>query len=362
MAKINIVIADLDGLYLHHLTNYLIEHMHTLDVCSFTDKDGFIKYVGDRSNKIDVIAFTEEFMDETVRLSSAPAKILLSDGTYTELEGMDSVNKYQKAEKFINDILMIYADKTGRVEAVTTGDKATKLIGFYSPVGGCGKTTLAVAAAYALAAQGRRVFYLNAEKINSTSTVLNNAGSGSMSDLYLTVKTKGANIGLRIIANKYTDTHLNISYINPAESSLEINELTTNEFLKLLNEFEQLGEFDVVIIDFDDEFSKEKISVLSVMDKIFVPFTTEYTSMSKIGLYMKELGMYDELKDILDKTVLILNKSNQQSASILQNSGLLNRYDVRANILLSPVFADMNNLLNSGNTVVQVMSKVIEDI
>ena len=219
-----------------------------------------------------------------------------------------------------------------------------------------------MATAYAIAQQGKRVFYLNAEKLNSTYTVLNGANDGNLSDLYLTVKTKGANIGLRIIANKYTDLNTNISYINPAESSLEINELTLDEFKKLLGEFEHLGEFDVVIVDFDSEFNKDKIEILKCTDKIIVPFTTDSIAMAKIGLYIKELGMYDELTEILDKSVFALNKSNAQSISALQSSGVLGNCEVTANIALSPVFADLKNVLNSGNMALQVMAKVIEII
>lgn len=361
MARINIVIADSDELYLNHLTNYLIEHMNTFEICSFTTKESLIKYVGDKSNRIDIIAFTEDLMDGTISVASAPVKILLSDGSFTELE-FESVNKFQKAEKFINDILMIYAEKTGRVEAVSAGDKETKIVGFFSPVGGCGKTTLALATAYALASQGKRVFYLNAERLNSTYNVLNEASNGSLSDLYLTVKTKGANIELRIIANKFTDANSNISYINPAESSLEINELTLDEFKKLIYEFEKLGEFDVVIIDFDTEFNKDKIEILNCMDRIIVPFTSENLSLAKIGLFVKELGMYDELKDISEKSVFVLNKSNTQSITALQASGALTNCEVRANIAITPVFADLKYLLHSGSMVLQVMKKVIETI
>lgn len=361
MAKINIVIADSDELYLNHLTNYLIEHLNKFEVCSFTTKESLIKYVGDKSNKIDIIAFTEDLMDGTITLASAPAKILLSDGSFSDLE-FESVNKYQKAEKFIADILMIYAEKTGRVEAVSTGDKDTKIIGFFSPVGGSGKTSLSLATAYALASQGKRVFYLNAEKLNSTYSVLNEATEGNLSDLYLTLKTKGANVGLRIIANKFTDPNTSISYINPAESSLEINELNAKEFTNLIKEFEQLGEFDVVIIDFDSEFNKDKIAILNCVDRIFVPFTSKNLSLAKIGLYIKELGMYDELKDIYDKSIFVLNQSDSQSISALSNSGALGNCEVRANIPITPVFADLKNLLHSGNMVLQVMAKIIEAI
>ncbi len=361
MAKINIVIADSDELYLNHLANYLIEHVNTFEVFSFTTKESLIKFIGDKSNKVDVIAFTEDLMDGTISVADVPAKILLSDGTFTELTEFDSVNKYQKADKFISDILLIYAEKTGHIEAVSLGDKETKLIGFFSPVGGSGKTTLALGTAYALAAQGKRVFYFNAEKLNSTTEVLCEGPSGSLSDLYLAVKTKGANVGLKIISNKYTDGN-NLSYINPSESSLEINELTTDEFVKLMKEYETLGEFDVVVVDFDSEFSKDKIKILDTMDRIFVPFTPESLSIAKMKLYVKELSMYDELKSIKDKTYPVLNKVSPQSNAYVQSSGVANTVEIKASVALSPVFADLKNLLHSGNATVQALGAIVNNI
>lgn len=362
MVKINIVIADSDELYLNHLTNYLIEHVNIFEVYSFTTKESMIKFIGDKRNKIDIIVFAEDLVDDTIIVADIPAKILLSDGSFPQLEGFESVNKYQKTEKFINDILMVYAEKTGRVEAVTCGDKQTILIGFYSPVGGSGKTTLSVATAYALASQGKRVFYLNAEKLNSTADVLNEASGGSWSDVYLTVKTKGANIGLRIMANKYTDMKTNISYINPSESSLEINELTKDEFKKLLKEFEKLGEFDVVIIDFDGEFNKDKVSILKAMDRIFIPFTSDSLSVSKTGLFIKELKMYDEFKEIEEKISLILNKSNNQSNVAISSNEYISDRGIQANIALSPIFSDLKNIFHSNNSILSTMAKVIENI
>lgn len=362
MAKINIVLADSDELYLNHLSNYLMEHVNTLEVFAFSTKDSLIKFIGDKTNKIDVIAFTEDLMDGTIKVADIPAKILLSDGTFSELEEFESVNKYQKAENFVKDILLIYAEKTGRVEAVSTGDKDTKIIGFYSPAGGSGKTTLALSCAQILAGQGKRVFYLNGEKINSTVEVLNKADSGSLSDLYLTVKTKGANISLRIMANKYTDTDSGISYINPAESSLEINEMLPEEFRKLLTEFENLGEFDYVIVDFDSEFSKEKIKMLDKCDVIIAPITPENTPLAKAKLFIKELGMYDELKELKEKIVFVLNKSVAQSNTVVQASGIMSECEIKANISISPILSDINNILHSGSSLGQIMSGIISSI
>lgn len=362
MAKINIALADSDELYLNHLSNYLMEHVNTLEVFAFSTKESLIKFIGDKSNKIDIIAFTEELMDEAVKSADVPAKVLLSDGTFSELEEFKSVNKYQKAEKFVKDILLIYAERTGRVEAVSNGNKNTKTVGFYSPIGGSGKTTLALSTAQILASQGKRVFYLNAEKINSTVDVLNKAGSGSLSDLYLAVKTKGANIGIKIMANKYTDTNSGISYINPAESSLEINEITADEFRRLLTEFENLSEFDYVIVDYDSEFSKEKIKLLEKCDVIVAPFTPENTSLTKAKVFIKELGMYDELKEIKQKTVFVLNKTVEQSNAIVQASGVTTACEIKAGIAMSPRLSDISDILHSGNLLESMMSGILANI
>lgn len=362
MAKINIVLADADELYLNHLTNYLMKRVNTFEVFSFTTKNSLDRFISDKSNKVDIIAFAEEFMDDTVASARICTKIVLTDGSFTELPEFDSVNKYQKAESFINNILMIYAEKTGRVEVISDGTKETQLIGFYSPVGGSGKTVLALSTAYALALRGKRVFYLNLENINSTVGVLNKAANGNMSDIYLALKTKGANAQLRIAANKYTDANTGISYINPAESSLEINELTADEALMFLRVFKESGEFDYVIIDFDSECNKEKISALHECDKIILPFYAGETALSKIILFMKELDMYDELAELKEKICAILNKHNNQNNTFLENSGISSVCEVKAAVSLSPVFSDIKNIFHSGEAITQLLGALIEKI
>ncbi len=362
MAKINFVIADSDELFLKQLVNYLIGHMNNLDICSFTTKDSLVNYISDRSNKVDIIAFTEDLMDQTISSANIPAKIVMGDGSISMLDEFASVNKYQKAEKFINDILMVFAEKTGHIEAVSAGDKNTKIVGFFSPVGGCGKTTLALSTAYALGLQGKRVFYLNVERINSTADFLNDASNGNMSDIYLTAKTKGGNIGLRIIANKYFDAERNFSYINPSESSLEINELTGKEFKNIIESFDKLGEFDVVVLDFDAEFNKDKAFMLSAADVVFMPFSADTMSVSKMSLMMKEIKMYDEFGELVEKVRPVLNKSDARSISVLQNSGLSDICSIFANISFSPIFADIENVFHSGDSMVQILSGIIGNI
>lgn len=342
MAKINIVIGDTDELYLNSIVNYIVEHNNNFDVLSFTVKESMLKYIENRANKIDIIAISDDMTDEKILQSKIPAKILLSDGSYFEDDNYDTVSKYQKAEAFLNQILMIYAEKTGRADVVIDGGKSTAVVGFYSPVGGCGKTTLAIASAVMLAGRGKRVFYLNMEKINSAVGIINGTQVGTMSDVYLAKKTRGANVGLRIIANKQVLPILGFNYINPAESSLEINELSAEEIVSLIRDFKQLGEFDYVFVDFDGELSNEKIIELGVCDKIVAPFSPEQTAVSKMMSFAKELSMHEELADLENKIMLVFNKVTP-GRQIPQ----IQEHDVAAIVPISPIMSDIRSGLSS---------------
>lgn len=164
------------------------------------------------------------------------------------------------------------------------------------------------------------------------------------------------------MANKYTDTDSGVSYINPAESSLEINEITPEEFRRLLTEFEALGEFDYVLVDYDSEFSKEKIKLLDKCDVIIAPITPETTPLTKIRLFIKELGMYDEFAELKQKFVYVLNKSVAQSNAIVQSSGLAGECEIKANISISPILSDLNNIFHSQNSLGQIMSGILASI
>lgn len=95
---------------------------------------------------------------------------------------------------------------------------------------------------------------------------------------------------------------------------MEINELTVEEFGRLLQAFVQLAEFDVVVVDFDGGLDKEKVVQLQMMDKLIVPFIADEMVLHKIELFVKELKMLNSLRDILHKSQLVLNKANNQSS------------------------------------------------
>ena len=133
MSRINIVLADTDELFLNQLTNYFIEKTTMFEVCAFSVKESLLRYVKNKDNKVDVIAISEEFEDEVISEVNIPVKIILADGFLNSVKEYEIINKYQKAEKLINAILILYTEKTGNVDAMQKSNKQTKTIGVYSP-------------------------------------------------------------------------------------------------------------------------------------------------------------------------------------------------------------------------------------
>lgn len=350
MEKIRIILADSDGLYLDKLTNYFIEKTSMFEVYSFTSKESLIRFTKDGENKIDIVLSTEAFIDDIKDNVNIPVKILLSNNSYDDTE-IANINKYQKAEKMIKDILILYAEKTGRMGAILSNKKSTNVIGVYSPVGGCGKTTISLALSRYLASIGKRVFYLNYEIINSTSEFLNCSPKGSFSEVLLSLKTKGANVALQIISNEYKDENLKISYINPSESALELNEITTQEKVALIRQLDTMGEFDSIIIDFDNDFTAEKQELLEACDLILMPFTTDSASLRKMRLLLREAKMRHELDSLFSKVHFAVNKVQNITKFNINdlNIGGLKSSDVI--IPLSTVFSDVNNMFYAAETI-----------
>ena len=131
---------------------------------------------------------------ELCLLAKEDTKIALS-ALMPEPEGYAAIKKYQKSQALVNNILLRHAENTGKTEALV-GKSLTQVAAFYSPAGGTGKTVLSLATATAAASMGLRVLYLNLEEIDSVGGVLGRT-AGSLSEVYLALKTRRMNAGVK---------------------------------------------------------------------------------------------------------------------------------------------------------------------
>lgn len=356
--KINLVIADNDEMYLNRFAGYLQEKGNGLAVSAFSSVVSLGKHLAKNSGRVDLILFSRAMLCDELINFSAVKMLMAEDDRITDM-GFDCVNKYQKADGFLNQVLLYYAEKSGRSDAVIKGNKDSVVAAFFSPVGGGGKTTLALAVTAAAAQKGKKSLYLNLERINSVRSLLANNTNKDISDVFLALKSKEGNIGLKIMEAKHTDPISKISYIPPSRSTLEINEVTNEELCRLITETDNMGEFDIIAVDMDGEADADKLALLEKCDVIVMPFTSDYPSVAKIKTLADEIELQGEDLEWLEKKLIfVLNKSSEYAP--VENIGVS-----YVDIGYSSALASIEMLLKSSSapsSVMQLESLINEKI
>ena len=359
MLKVNIVLADSDEMYLNNLAGYLNEKNPAVSISVFTRAKSLEAYLASAQERVDAVVISADFAVGAVKSAAIPAKIILSDGSIFDDPEFVSVNKYQKFEKLMNDILMICAEKTGHAEIASKGDKDTRIIGFYSPVGGSGKTTLALATAQTLAGLGKRVFLFSAESFLSGIFPPAEKAKSTLSDVLLSVKSSGKSAELAILAARAVDDSTGISYFSPADSSLEINDVSAGELSAVFDGFEKLKEFDYVIVDLDSGMNERLLGILGRMDMIVMPFGADSISVSKMRSFCAESRKYDEMGAIMEKLIPVLSKTARQGVG---NPGLPGELNVTAGIPYTPALSSPESIRHAGQSLKDTMKPLITAI
>ncbi|QGS68934.1 AAA family ATPase [Oceanobacillus sp. 143] len=83
-------------------------------------------------------------------------------------------------------MLAIYYDRNQTAGKYLARSKQTKVLSVYSPVGGAGKTTIAVNLSKQLALNNAKVFYLNLELINTTSLYFSSSEDNPSLQIFIT--------------------------------------------------------------------------------------------------------------------------------------------------------------------------------
>lgn len=357
MSKINLVIADEEELYLKQLTNYFVKSTKAFEVYSFSKKDSLERFI--TTEKVDILMLSEELKSAAADGCAAEIKLLLSEDGEDRCEGYETIEKYQKTSDLYHAVMLAYGKKSGKADSLVQGDRKTKLLAVYSPVGGCGKTTLSLLLANQLAKQGQTVFYQNYEHINSTAGILPPSANVSLSDLLVAVRSGEKGIGLRLFSQKYTEPQYGFSYVNPPDSSLELNEVTLEEQLQLLQEIIRLGQFDAVVLDLDGELNADKLRLLQLCDKVIVPFTAQQLSVNKLLQLFREISIREELADLEERMLLVVNMANAYAEAYLRESGVSEKHEVAMMIPASEQAADIAGLLRADSAAVLPLTELI---
>lgn len=322
LSRLNLIIADTDTAYMESMANYIISnYSKRFQVSSFTKEDYLNQFLEGSNIRVDILLISPELYSRYIQKIEISTVILLTDGRFSEeVEGCHAVNKYQNADKLVTNIIKFYAEDNRDIVFIPEGENNTKVVAFFSPAGGTGKTTVAINFTKQLAEQDIPVFYLNLENIPSTSGYFNVSDENSLSNMLFYIKEKNKNLGLRIEAQRSIDES-QVHFFPPQESLLEMDEMLPEELALLLNQLKLLNQYEYVAVDMSSCLNKQTAALLKECDSIVLVLNQDKANYIKMKIFEKELQRLSERNNInlVDKVELVLNKYFQNSINEFEN-------------------------------------------
>ena len=337
---IKMAIADTNEEYLQRLLN-VFEENEELNLSVYTDKYALENALA--SKKFDIILFDASFYSGQTALSRSGHAILLMDeskGVPEECRDMPKINKYQRISRIYQQILEYYAKVCADV-GIVLGQGSVNMVAFYSPVGGCGKTTMALVTAAKLAMQGRRTFYLNLEGVSSQECYLPQTEAKGIGELVLNL---GADINFSAEIRSLLQTKAdNFYYLNHFDSPNDMNELTQEELSELIMQFAKSGLFDDIIIDMGTEINEKMMNVFEEVHKIVLVEKPDTISALKMKCFLSQAHI---MANYGKKMVRLLNFDNGRGSQIESELRNIGRIGVAQNMEAGQLINMMAN--NSG--------------
>ena len=292
-----LVICDREENYARRLMDYMNRREKLFEICIFTAVEALLSYL--TTHSVDILLIEEELWERRIAQRMSGKIILLSEsGQVREEADCAMVYKFQAAENIEREIMNCYAEENIKFLPDMAVPRNVQLWGIFSPFGGCGKTTLALALAQKLV-QRKNVLYLNLESFGG---LVGESGFRSgMTDLLYYVKERKENLFL--LLSSLTEKQKQVDCIFPVDYYCDLLSITEEDFDFLLQQLEK-STYEIVILDISCTASWV-FYLLSKCNRIFMPRLREENSSGKLMALERSLRM-EEREEVLTKIEYVL--------------------------------------------------------
>lgn len=279
-------ICDTDRLYVKNLLQYMNSRQNIpLKLQAFTSVDMLKEYA--KKDGIELLLISAEAMDEEIAgLEKIGKIVVLTEDGAVGLKDFPTVNRYQASNNLVREVMQYY--ETGDLAAAYAAAKlaSTRLTGIYSPVKRCGKTALSLALGEAYA-RTKKVLYINLEDFSGFRSLLGREYKMDISDLLYFYREEKQGIVSRV--EETAQRLRNLYYLPPAMCPADLKSVQPEEwkewFLVLLQ-----SRFELIIVEPGDCINGLE-EILSLCNKIYMPFLEDKISLAKIKEYEDYLLM-----------------------------------------------------------------------
>lgn len=296
--KIQILIGVDDADYLDHLSRVLSQrYADEFEVSACSAKERLEKLMSQRRFRIALLS--PALVDDTVR-KNIELPLLLWDGEQqlpSAAEGLKRLRKYQRISMITRGILEQYAGISGRSSAEKS--LLGHITAVWSPAGGSGKTTVAMACAARRVSQGKKTIYLDLEHFSSTKVYFRETGK-SISAVF---EKLDEDVAVLLRSIQQEDVGSGIWYYCQPANYDDMNILTPEDLAALVGGSGACA--DELVIDLPSVCDEKVQRLLELADCVLVVADQTPTARAKLEQFLTQHSVY---RDIAEKTKLVSNK------------------------------------------------------
>lgn len=337
MARLNLMIADADEAYIAQLAGYIQNH-HSGRLCvSCVSSEKHLKsHLQNGAVRYDILLATSSIA-ASLGCGSDTLLLQLSDGRVTRNElPVPMVEKYQRADQIVAKIIQYYMQARPEQRFVSLHSGSVRLVGIFSPSGGCGKSVIAAGLSAIAQSYGMTAMYLNLEGCDASGGYFPEITGCSVSELLYHIKEGAAQLSLKLEALSWKDPRSGVRYFGPAETLIDFNGMDDGEVETLTRELKRMSDVEVVFLDLSSNVDPVNLKVLESVDKILLISGDDRISERKVRRFSEQLPVVERIRnvDYSGKMILVKNKrsgignwDNEDSGvirtAVIENDGKL---------------------------------------
>lgn len=274
-------ICDLEVAYASHFMEYMNSRRKLpFEVQAFSNLDKVKESL--ETQEIEILLISERALENReTEVSGWDIKQVIVLGEGMKAEGREDypmVSKYQSSDSVIREVMAVYAAETRENTGTPMIKKETKVIGVYSPVGRCQKTSFALILGQLLAKE-RSVLYLNLESCAGFEVLFEKSYDRTLSDIIYYLRQKSTTLIHHL--SSAVCTMDNLDYLPPVMFPQDLSSVSMEEWRTLLQMLSRESTYEVILLDIGDGVS-DVYGLLEMCNHIFVPEKQDLVSQAKI--------------------------------------------------------------------------------
>ncbi len=301
-------VYDEDPFYAERLSDYVNrKEKGIFKAQAFTSRERLEEYA--KGNEVDVLLTgvpAESFQNSALQ---SVQKIYLTeerceksgfgDAHEENFYDQKEVYKYQSGDDIIREVMAVYCELP-EVKAVLPGlaSREKRIIGVYSPVGRCGKTSLSLSIGQVLAKE-EKVIFITLDTFSGFSQILDEQWKRDMSDLLYYYK-QGRFHGLRL--NSITYYLGDMAWLPPLRYPDDYSQVTAEEMADFLVQILNESIYETIVLDIGN-YDRQVLPILEKCQVVYMPVKEDMISQAKLKEFEKYADRFGsrELKEKFHK-------------------------------------------------------------